>query len=176
LVLYKHSFSYVGRPYGLVRVGGGGLGTLENLNTALDDVQTVAVVALAVLEDVHGGIALNVDHSTLGQTKQVVARGAFAEAGNAEPAGLTVVPGPAVAGDGIAHELAAGAGLVQLGGVGEVANDGHPGDGPGGGGAERASSAGRDGGRAAEEHRGRHVGSGWMVVWLMQRILSRKGM
>ena len=168
----------------------------------------MAVVALAVLEDVHGGIALNVDHSTirsskvshlvglqipgsddpkankrgrehiipLGQTKQVVARGAFAEAGNAEPAGLTVVPGPAVAGDGIAHELAAGAGLVQLGGVGEVANDGHPGDGPGGGGAERASSAGRDGGRAAEEHRGRHVGSGWMVVWLMQRILSRKGM
>lgn len=94
----------------------------------------------------------------LGQAQQEVTARPLHKGSDAEPARLAVVLGAAVAGDGVADELAAGGGLVHLGGVGQVADDVDPGNGARGGGGEGAGGAGRDVGGAAEEE-GRHVES-----------------
>lgn len=67
---------------------------------------------------------------------------------------MTVIAGTGVASDSVTDELAAGAGRDELGAVGEVANDGDPGDRARGGSAE---GTGTEGG-AAHEKRGRHCG------------------
>lgn len=91
------------------------------------------------------------------QALQKIAARAFGlKAGDAEPAGLAVVFGAAVGGDGVPEDLAAGAGGLQLGGVCEIAHDGDLGDGADGRRAECADGArGADGGAASKE--GRHV-------------------
>lgn len=92
----------------------------------------------------------------LGQAEEEVAARAFCEARDAEPARLAVVLGPAVAGDRVLEDLAAAARGLQLGRVGEVADDGDARDGARRRGGEGA--AGRGGaGRAAEEERRGHV-------------------
>lgn len=92
----------------------------------------------------------------LGQVQhEVTAGAALGEGSDAEPAGLAVAAGAAVAGDSIANDFAAGRGLVKLRGIGQVADDGDSGNGARGGGAKGASSVGRDAGSAAEEE-GRH--------------------
>lgn len=91
----------------------------------------------------------------LGKSEEVVAATALEESSDAEPAGLAVIAGAAVAGDGVLDDLAAAAGGDNLGGVSEVADDGHAGNGARGGGAEGAGSA-KGGGSGAAEHEGGH--------------------
>jgi hypothetical protein len=94
------------------------------------------------------------DFSPLGQAEHEVAAGAFSKAGDTEPAGLAVVLGTGVAGDGVADDVAPATGLLQLRGVGEVANDGDLGDGARRRGAEGAGGSGRgEGGAAGDERR-----------------------
>lgn len=134
----------------------GVLGALEDLDTALDNVEAAPGLAVGVLVRADRGIALNKNHGTLGQAEEEVAARALCEARDAEPARLAVVLGPAVAGDGVLEDLAAAARGLQLGRVGEVADDGDTRDGARRRGGEGA--AGRGGaGRAAEEERRGHV-------------------
>lgn len=98
----------------------------------------------------------------LGQGQEKVLAGPLDEAGDAEPRGLAVVLGARVAGDGVLDNLAAGLGGDDLGGVGEVANDGDAGNGARRRGAEGAGGRGHGGG-ATEEH-GRH-GCGCWWFW-----------
>lgn len=103
-------------------------------------------------------------YSPLGQAGQVVAAGTLGlEGGDAEPAGGAVVAGARVGGDGVLDDLAAAGGGLELGGGGQVADDGHLGQRPRGRGGERAARG--EGGTAGEE--GRHFGGGlWRVfVW-----------
>jgi hypothetical protein len=93
---------------------------------------------------------------------EVVALRALGETSDSEPTGLAVVAGSAVAGDSITEDLAAGAGGVNLGGVGEITDDGDLGQRPRGGGAEGAGSRGRGDGGAAEDGRERHA---CLLVW-----------
>lgn len=103
----------------------------------------------------------------LGESEEVIATAALKESRNAEPAGLAVIAGSAVAGDGVLDDLAAAAGGDDLGGISKVADDGHAGNGARGGGAEGAGGAK---GRAAE-HEGRH---GWRRCWLVGGDESEK--
>jgi len=92
----------------------------------------------------------------LGQApEEVPARALALEARNPEPAGLTVVLGPAVAGYGVLENLVPRASSLQLGRVREVTDDGDARDVAGRGSAEGAHSAGGRSGAAEEE--GRHV-------------------
>lgn len=141
----------------------------------LDNVEGGAVLALGILVDVHGGIALNVDEGAgrenvnailvatalehnvpAGKAEHEVTAGALSKGSDAEPAGLAVLLGAAVAGDSISDNFAAGGGLVELRGVGEVADDGDLSNGSGRGGAEGAGGGGRCDGSTTEEER-RHV-------------------
>lgn len=91
----------------------------------------------------------------LGEAHEEVLAGTLSEAGNAEPAGLAVVLGTAVASDSVLEDLAARVGGDDLGGVGEVANDADAGDGARSRGAECAGG-GRGGASCAAEEHGRH--------------------
>ncbi|KAI9166738.1 Glutathione synthetase large chain [Paramyrothecium foliicola] len=154
----------------------------------LNNVERGAVLAVGVLVVAQGGLALNVDEGSdkfksakpekrsgsrfqegvvdapLGQAQQVVAASGLGdEVGDAEPAGLAVVAGARVAGDGVADELAAVGAGVQLWGVGQVADDGHAGEGARRRGAE---GTGRSGGGGATEESGRHCGGyRWVLAW-----------
>lgn len=98
------------------------------------------------------------ENAPLGQALEVVATGTGGlEAGNTEPAGLAVIPGPAVAGDGVLEHFVSRAGGLQLGRVGQVADDGDAGDATGGGGAEgpRSDAGGRSDTAKGGGHDGR---------------------
>ena len=87
---------------------------------------------------------------------EVVAAGTLGlEAGNVEPAGVTVVAGTAVAGNSEPEDLLAGAGGAELGGVGQVTDDGDASVGTSRGGAEGAGgrALGNGAGGGAEESR-----------------------
>ena len=115
-----------------------------------------------------------------GQVHEIVTAGALGEAGDLEPASLAIFAATAVAGDGIAEDLTAGASGVKLGGVGEVTNDGNASDRAGSGGAECAGSRSRGNGGAAEDgerHGWAGCDLGWKNVcgcWLMRKRLKLK--
>lgn len=94
-------------------------------------------------------------YAPLGQGQKVIAAGALSEAGDAEPRGLAVLLRARVAGDSVLDNLATAASRDDLGGVGQVANDGDAGERARGRGAESTSGASRSGGSATEKH-GRH--------------------
>lgn len=139
----------------------GVLGASENLNAALNNAEATAGVAVGVGVGVGGAVALDEDGGALRQVHKEVSGRALGEAGDAEPAGLAVLAGAVVAGDGVADDLAVVAGGVELGRVREVANNGDAGDGARRRGAEGAGGGGLAEGGAAEEGGGRHSSGGW---------------
>lgn len=88
---------------------------------------------------------------------EIIALRALGEASDSEPTGLAVVPGAAVAGHSVAEDFATGTGGVNLGGVGEITNDGDLGQRSRGGGAKGPGSRDRGDSGAAEDGGERHV-------------------
>lgn len=131
------------------------LGPLENFNVALNDAQAGSRLAIGILVAFNAGLAFNVNHGALGQAQQEVFSVTLSEACDAEPARLAVVLGASVASDGVSENFAAGAGGLDLGGISEVAYNGDASERSRGRSAERAGSASRGGGCAAEQE-GRH--------------------
>lgn len=104
------------------------VGSLENVNAALNDVQAGSRLAIGILVVVNAGLAFNVDHGALGQAQQEVLPGPLSEACDAKPARLAVVLGARVAGDGVFENFAAVAGGMDLGGISEVTDNGDASD------------------------------------------------
>lgn len=150
----------------------------------LHNVERLLRVALGVGVVVVRSLALHVDHGSvhvpgqprsatpvsqqqssipLGQRHEKVAAGALVLKGrDVEPVSLAVVGGARGGGDGVAHDLVAGAGGLELGGGAEVADDADAREGARGGRAKgtRRGAGGGGAGRGAEECR---HGAGWGV-------------
>lgn len=135
----------------------------------LHNTQSSDGLALGILVRVDRRLALDQDHGPLLERQvEITGVGAGGEDGDVEPAGLLVLARPAVGGYGVAEVLFAVVAGAEVGGVGEVADDGDFGIGALGGGGEGTGSshlgAGGSAGDGAEE--GRHVGL-WLVTGLI---------
>jgi len=96
----------------------------ENLDIALQNAHIAAVLAGFVLPRIDGDIALDVDHCALWYVEEKIAARAFlCKGGDLEPAGDAVIARARVAGDGVADDIMAGRRGLELGRVGEVADD-----------------------------------------------------
>lgn len=102
--------------------------------------------------------------------------------GDAEPRGGAVIAGPAVAGDGVLDELAAGRGGTELGRRGEVTDDGDLCDVAAGAGAEGSGGGARggaDGGQEGAASEERHVcfgGGSWACCCDVVGVCGRGGL